>query len=79
MKTEVMTYQTLADSIKPLVVQLVDRKDGNGKDIFDMSNWWKANCAKLPAFTYVLRAAPNYSPNSCLKKMLFFLHRAGRL
>jgi hypothetical protein len=51
MKTEVMTHQTLADSIKTLVVQVVDRKNGNGKDIFDMSNWWKANCAKLPVFT----------------------------
>ena len=36
MKTEVITYRTLTDSIKALV----DRKDGNGKDIFDMSNWW---------------------------------------
>ena len=26
------------------------------KDTFDMSDWWKANCAKLPAFTYVVRA-----------------------
>jgi hypothetical protein len=36
MKTEVITYQTLADSIKPLV----ERKDGKGKDTFDMSDWW---------------------------------------
>jgi hypothetical protein len=38
-----------ADSIKALV----ERKDGKGKDTCDMSDWWKANCAKLPA---VLRA-----------------------
>jgi hypothetical protein len=25
------------------------RKDGQGKDTFDISDWWKANCAKLPA------------------------------
>jgi hypothetical protein len=23
-------------------------------DTFDLSDWWKTNCAKLPAFTYVL-------------------------
>ena len=33
MKIEVMKYQTLADSIKPLV----ERKDDKGKDTFDMS------------------------------------------
>ena len=52
-KAEVITYQTvqsLADSIK----SLVDRKDTKGKDTSDLSDWWKANCAKLPAFTYVL-------------------------
>ena len=38
MKTEVITYQTLTDSIKPLV----DRKDGKGEDTFDMWNWWKS-------------------------------------
>jgi hypothetical protein len=43
MKTEVITYQTLADSVQPLV----ERKDDNlGKDTFDMSYWWKTNCAK---------------------------------
>ena len=36
MKSQVMTYQTLADSIKPLV----ERKDGKRKDTFDMSDWW---------------------------------------
>jgi hypothetical protein len=35
-ETEVkMVYQTLADSIKPLV----ERKDGKGKGTFDMSDW----------------------------------------
>jgi len=45
--------KTLADCIKPLV----DRKDVNGEDTFDMLDWWKANCAKLPAFTVGLRVA----------------------
>ena len=51
MKPEVITYQTLTDSIK----SLVDRKGDKGKDTFDMSDWWKSNCAKLPEFAYVLR------------------------
>ena len=34
MKTEVITYQTLADSIKPLV----ERKDDKGQDNFDISD-----------------------------------------
>jgi hypothetical protein len=38
-----MKYQTLADSIKPHV----ERKDVQGNDTFDISDWWKANCAKL--------------------------------
>ena len=36
MKTEVTTYQTPADSIKPLV----ERKDDKGQDTFDISDWW---------------------------------------
>ncbi len=67
MKTEVITYQTLADSIKPLV----ERKDDKGQDTFEISDWWKANCAMLPAFTYVLRAVLTKSPNSCPPERLF--------
>jgi hypothetical protein len=67
MKTEVMTDQTLADSIKPLV----NRKDNKGKDTFDMSDWWKAICAKLPAFTYVLRAVLTNSHKACPPERLF--------
>jgi hypothetical protein len=59
MKTEVMKYQTLADSIN------AERKDVKGNDTFDISDWWKANCAMLPAFTYVLRAVFTNSPNFC--------------
>ena len=61
MKNEVITYQTPADSIK----SLVERKDDKGQDTFDISDWWKANCAKLPAFTYVLRTVLTNSPNIC--------------
>ncbi len=67
MKNEVITYQTPADSIKPLV----ERKDDKGQDAFDISDWWKANCAMLPAFTYVLRAVLTNSPNSCPPERLF--------
>ena len=67
MKTEVIKYQTLADSIKPHV----ERKDVKGNDTFEISDWWKANCAMLPAFTYVLRAVLTNSPNSCPPERLF--------
>ena len=49
MKTEVMMYQALVDSIK----SFEERKDNNGKDTFVLSDWWKANGATLPGFTYV--------------------------
>ena len=62
MKNEVITFQTPADSIKPLV----ERKDDKGQDTVDISDWWwKANCAKLPVFTYMLRTVLTNSPNSC--------------
>ena len=47
----VMKYQTLPDSIKTHV----ERNDVKGNDTFDISDWWKTNCVKLPVFTYVLR------------------------
>jgi hypothetical protein len=67
MKNEVITYQTPADSIK----SLVERKDDKGKDTFDISDWWKTNCEKIPAFTYVLRAVLTNSHNSCPPDRLF--------
>ena len=60
MKTEFTRYQALADSIK----SFEERKDSQGKDTFDLSDWWKSNCATLPVFTYVLRAVLTNSPNS---------------
>ena len=62
MKTKVMKYQDLAGSIK----SFEERKDIKGKDTFDLSDWWKSNCATLPGFTYVLRTVLTNSPNSCL-------------
>ena len=67
MKTEVMKYQALDDSIK----SFEERKDRKGKDTFDLSDWWKSNCATLPGFTCVLRAALTNSPNSCPPESLF--------
>ena len=72
MKTEVMKYQALADSIQ----SFEERKDNKGKDTFDLSNWWKSNCATLPGFTYVLRAVLTNSPNSCLPECLFSIFKA---
>ena len=43
MKTEFMKHQALADSIK----SFEERKDSKGKDTFDLSDWWKSNCAPL--------------------------------
>jgi hypothetical protein len=48
-----ITYQALVEFIK----SFVERKDGQWKDTIDMSDWWKTNCAKLPAFSYALRIA----------------------
>ena len=47
MKTEVMKYQVHADSIK----SFEENKDRKGKDTFDLSDWWKSNCATLPSHT----------------------------
>jgi hypothetical protein len=69
MKNEVMKYQALAASIK----SFEERKDTKGKDTFDLSDWWKSNCATLPGFTYVLRAVMTNSPNSCPPERLFSL------
>jgi len=48
-----------------------ERKDSKGKDTFDLSDWWKSNCATLPGFVYVLRAVLTNSPNSCPLERLF--------
>ncbi len=62
MKNEVITYQTSSDSIKPLV----ERKDDKGQDTFDISDWWKTNCAKIPAFTYVQLSMQSQFDNRAL-------------
>ena len=59
-KIEFTWYQALADSIK----SFKERKDSQGNDTFDLSDWWKSNCVTLPGFTYVLRAVMTNSPNS---------------
>ena len=43
MKTEVMKYQTLADSIK----SFEERTDIKVKDTLDLGDWWKSNCSTL--------------------------------
>ena len=72
MKTEVMKYQTLADSIK----SFEERKDSKGKDTLDLSDWWKSNCETLTGFAYVLRVVLTNSPNSCPPERLFSLFNA---
>ena len=72
MKNDVMKYQALAASIK----LFEERKDSKGKDTFDLSDWWKSNCATLPGFTYVLRAVLTNSPNSCPLDRIFSIFNA---
>ena len=54
-------YQALPDSIK----SFEERKDRKGKYTFDLSDWWKSNCATFPGFTYVFRVVMTNSPTSC--------------
>ncbi len=72
MKTEVMKYQTLTGSIKTFE----ERKDSKGKNTFDLTDWWKSNCATLPGFTYVFRVVLTNSPNSCPVERLFSIFNA---
>ena len=72
MKTEFIWYQSLTDSIK----SFEERKDIKDKDTFDLSDWWKSNCATLPGFTYVLREVLTNSPNSYPSERLFSIFNA---
>jgi hypothetical protein len=72
MKTEVRKYQALVASIK----SFDEWKHSKEQDTFDLSDWWKSNCATLPAFTYVLRAVLTNSPNSCPFELLFNIFNA---
>ena len=72
MKIEFIKYQALADSIK----SFEERKDSKGKDTFELSDWWKSNCATLPGFAYVLRAVLTNSPNSSPSESLFSIFNA---
>ena len=51
MKSEIIKYQALVKSIKPLD----QRKDAKGKDTFVLSDWWRCNSGELPHFAFVLR------------------------
>ena len=54
MKTEDITYQALAESSHQVIRGKIRRSvEGH----HDMSDWWKANFAKRPAFTHVLHVA----------------------
>ena len=60
MKSEIIKYQALVKSIKPLD----QRKDAKGKDTFVLSDWWRCNSGELPHFAFVLRAVLTNAPNS---------------
>ena len=59
MKSEIIKYQALVKSIKPLD----QRKDAKGKDTFVLSDWWRCNSGELPHFAFVLRAVLTNAPN----------------
>ena len=44
MKSELIKYHALVESIKPLD----QRKDAKGKDTFVLSDWWRCNSGELP-------------------------------
>ncbi len=69
--SDVEGLKILKLSQHPQIKQHVERKDVKGNDTFAISDWWKANCAMMPAFTYVLRAVLTNSPNSCPPECLF--------
>ena len=50
---------------------LSERKDKNGKDTFDLGNWWRGNSSKVPSWAYVLRAVLTNSPNSIPPERVF--------
>ncbi len=68
-----MKYQALADCIRSFEEGRIALK---GKDTFDLSDWWKSNCATLPGFVYVLCAVLTNSPNSCPPERLFSIFNA---
>ena len=72
MKTEVIKYQALADSIK----SFEESKDINGKETFVLSDWWKTNGETVPGFTCVFRAVLTNSPNSYPPESLFTIFNA---
>lgn len=76
MKSELVGYNALVKQVKPLEDRQVPApgiagKDGRMVDSFDMSQWWRANKAKLPAFFKILRAVAAHSPNSCAPEAVF--------
>ena len=72
MKSEVIKYNTLVKSIKPLD----QRKDAKGKDTFLVCDWWWCNSGVLPHFAFVLRAVLTNAPNSCPPERLFSMFNA---
>ena len=72
MKSELIKYQALVKSIKPLD----QRKDAKCKDTFVLSDWWRCNSGELPHFAFVLRAVLTNAPNSCPPERLFSMFNA---
>jgi len=73
MKSEIIKYNTLVKSIKPLD----QRKDAKDKDTFVLCDWWRCNSGELPQFAFVLRAVLTNAPNSCLSERLFSMYNAA--
>jgi hypothetical protein len=61
-----------------------ERKDSKGKDTFDLSDWWKSNCATLPGFASVLRAVMtitkftySWESGTCMKLVIDCMREAN--
>jgi len=73
MKSDLIKYNALVKSIKPLD----QRKDAKGKDTFVLSDWWRCNSGELPHFAFVLRAVLTNAPSSCPPERLFSMFNAS--
>ena len=60
MASEIVKYNSLVKSIKPLE----ERLNADGKDTFSLKGFWRANELEVPAFSFVLRAVLANAPNS---------------
>ena len=72
MKAEINKYNAIVKAVKPLA----ERLTAKGEDSFSLLNFWRANEATVPAFSYVLRAVLANAPNSIPPERVFSILNA---